>query len=74
MVFKDCALWCSCGKGTMYFSTLQEETTGRAVMFSLTEDGHIYFRGLCDYCRREMEVYYPVIKLVFDCPGNKEEH
>lgn len=74
MVLKECALPCRCGNGAMYFSTLQEEHTGKAIMFILTEDEHIYFRGLCDYCKREFEVFYPVMKLLFDCPKDKEEH
>lgn len=72
MFLKECALWCPCGKGTMYFSTLQEERSGKAIMFILTEDEHILFRGICDYCKREFEFRYSVLKLLFDCRNGRE--
>lgn len=71
MRLTDCSLPCPCGNGAMYFSTLQAENTGKSVMFIVTEDERIYFRGLCDYCKREFDFYYPIMQLLFDCPKER---
>lgn len=74
MVATEITIVCPCRNGHMYLSTWQDDRTGKAVMFILTEDERIHFRGLCDYCGGEFKVSYPVMDLLFKCIEHKEKH
>ena len=64
---------CNCPlcKGTMIATTLTEEH-GKPVMFFLTEDEHLYFRGICSICQKEFSCRFPIMDLLFKCPKKRE--
>lgn len=69
----ECVIHCDCEKG-MLFKTSLTDRNGNPAYFWLTEDEHIYVRGKCSHCGQDVEFKYSLMKMLFDCPKDREEH
>lgn len=67
---RECIIFCDC-EGQMFKTSLRN-AEGQLVAFWLTEDEYIYFRGLCAKCGHEIEFRYSIVKMLFDCPRDRE--
>lgn len=65
MDFVACSLKCECG-GTV--SELVDN-----VMYILTEDHQIIFRGACPNCGQNTQVTRDILSLVMLCPSKKNQ-
>lgn len=65
MDFNACSLRCECGG---IVETLIDE-----VMYILTEDHHIIFRGTCSKCGHPTQVKRDIMSLIFLCPAKENQ-
>lgn len=67
----ECVINCHCEQGVL-FKTALKDRNGSPAYFWITADEHLYVRGYCSKCGEIMEFKYSIMRMLFDCPKDRE--